>query len=188
VSHSDRFYRLLLRAYPRSTRDDLGRDMAQLFTDQVRDAGGSPRSVSGVWLRALADTLRTAPAERLAARSRKVAEGPSVDEPRRSWVRDLALASLPSLGLLLLWAGQPNTMGGHLSTPPRWMGLPVGLAIAIPFAAGQWLAALGAVRATTPGRQVLWLLACMLCIGGLVLGPGVLLILQNLASQHWRLT
>ena len=178
MSRSERFYRLLLRAYPRSTRDELGDDMAQLFADQVRDAGGSPRAVSGVWLRALADTLRTAPVERLTARSRKVAEGPSVEERRRSGLRDVALASLPSLGLVLLWAARPNPIG-LIYDPPIPSG-PVQWAF-LAFAAAQWLAALGAVRARTTGRRALWLLACALCVVGVVLGPGVLLILQNLA-------
>jgi hypothetical protein len=104
----------------------------------------------------------------------------TAEERRRSWLLDLALASLPSLGLVLLWIGQPQTMGGPIrEVPDQWPGL----ALVIAFVAAQWLAALGAVRARTSGRRALWLLACVLCVAGVVLGPGVLLILQNLASQ-----
>jgi hypothetical protein len=104
----------------------------------------------------------------------------TAEEPRRSWLRDLVLASLPSLGLVLLWAGQPQTIGGPpWEYPDPWPGR----ALVIAFAAAQWLAALGAVRARTTGRRAGWLLACVLCVAGVVLAPGVLLILQNLASR-----
>ena len=55
----------------------------------------------------------------MAAGSRKVAEGPSVEERRRSWLDDAVLASLPSLGLVLLWAGQPPQLTRARLTPSR---------------------------------------------------------------------
>lgn len=118
----------------------------------------------------------------MAARSSRVAEGPSVEERRRSWLGDAVVASLPSLVLVLLCAVQPQPVGGYPSTALVWLGVPVGLAIVIPFAAVQWLAALGAVRAGTTGRRAAWVLVWVLCVAGIVLGPAVLLMLQNLTS------
>lgn len=61
MSLSERIYRLLLKAYPWRYRGRYEEPMAQLFADQVR-AADSWRKLARLWLRTLADLLRTLPA------------------------------------------------------------------------------------------------------------------------------
>jgi hypothetical protein len=58
---SQRIYRLLLRAYPESYRRHYEEPMAQLFADQLRVADTWSK-LAALWLRTLADLLRTLPA------------------------------------------------------------------------------------------------------------------------------
>ena len=104
MSRSERIFRSLLRAYPRSTREASGEDMVQLFTDRLRDAG-TRRQRAEVWLESIADIAVTAPRERLTRRRvARIAEGPGLDA-RPSVMPDLAVASLPlSITALLLFA------------------------------------------------------------------------------------
>jgi hypothetical protein len=60
----ERIYRLLLKAYPRRYRRHFEEPMAQTFSDQLR-AAPTPRSLAALWLRTLADYLRTLPARHL---------------------------------------------------------------------------------------------------------------------------
>ena len=63
---SDRVYRTLLLAYPRSFRQRFGPEMAQVFRDCVRGAcrrGG----LLGLWALTLGDLLATVPAEHVVA-------------------------------------------------------------------------------------------------------------------------
>jgi hypothetical protein len=55
---SQRIYRLLLKAYPGRYLRRYGEPMAQLFSDQLRDANSSGGLVR-LWSRTLADVLRT---------------------------------------------------------------------------------------------------------------------------------
>ena len=57
---SERIYRLLLKAYPARYLRRYEEPMAQLFSDQLRDADGS-RGLVRLWSRTLADLLRTVP-------------------------------------------------------------------------------------------------------------------------------
>ena len=104
MSRSERVFRSLLRAYPRSTREASGEDMVQLFADRLRDAG-SRRLRATVWLESIADIAVTAPRERLARRRvSRIAEGPGLDA-RPSVMPDLAVASMPlSITALLVFA------------------------------------------------------------------------------------
>lgn len=64
---SDRLYRLILNVYPLGFRDEYGEEMAQTMRDQVRDAWTQHGAVglTGLWLRVLLDSVRSAFAEHL---------------------------------------------------------------------------------------------------------------------------
>jgi putative ABC transport system permease protein len=68
-SLSERFYAVVLRAFPRSFRDEAGLGMAEAFRDQYRAARARSGALglARLWLRTLVDVGRNAPAERLAA-------------------------------------------------------------------------------------------------------------------------
>jgi len=55
---SERIYRTLLKAYPKWYRRQYEQPMAQLFSDQLR-AASTWRKLSLLWLRTLADLVRT---------------------------------------------------------------------------------------------------------------------------------
>ena len=61
---AERFYRLLLRAYPPEFRADYGGEMVLLFRDQCRES--DVRSL-GFWARVLCDVARSAPTLRMEA-------------------------------------------------------------------------------------------------------------------------
>ena len=58
---SERIYQILLKAYPARYLRRYREPMVQLFSDQLRRASGAGSFVS-LWLRTLADLLRTVPA------------------------------------------------------------------------------------------------------------------------------
>src|SRR5687767_2075344 len=61
-------YRLLLRAYPRAFREDVGEEMCATFQDRHRAARGRGRRALGrLWARTLWDTAKNAVPERLDA-------------------------------------------------------------------------------------------------------------------------
>jgi putative ABC transport system permease protein len=67
VNLSERWFRLLERLYPPDFRDDMGDAVVETYRDRARDAlrrGGILR-LALVWMRALADSLRNGPAERM---------------------------------------------------------------------------------------------------------------------------
>ncbi len=66
---SQKIYERLLRAYPKSHREEYGPAMAQLFRDQCRDAWAESqnRGVMKLWLHVLPDLVKTSFIERLAA-------------------------------------------------------------------------------------------------------------------------
>ena len=70
---SQNFYEVLLRAYPKSHREEYGPAMAQLFRDQCRDAWDESqnRGVMKLWLRVLPDLVKTSFIERLAALNKR---------------------------------------------------------------------------------------------------------------------
>lgn len=57
---SERIYGMLLKAYPQRYRRQYEAPMAQLFSDQLRDAN-TWRKLALLWLRTLADLVRTLP-------------------------------------------------------------------------------------------------------------------------------
>jgi predicted permease len=59
-------YRLLLLAFPRRTRRDVGDEMLRMFESQLDEARASAQSVVGLWLRAIADALWHGTSERIA--------------------------------------------------------------------------------------------------------------------------
>ncbi len=62
MSLAERFYSLLLRAYPARLRRDYGAEMRNLFVDQLNDAR-ERRDTGRFYVRTLADWLRTVLAE-----------------------------------------------------------------------------------------------------------------------------
>ena len=62
MNASERAFRLLLRAYPRSFRNEYGREMTVCFRDQHKVAGGIRFWTDVIW-----DVARSAPAQRLDA-------------------------------------------------------------------------------------------------------------------------
>ena len=54
-----RLYRLLLRLFPASFRDEYGQELTRVFARQQRDAGSSVARL-GLWLRTIIDLVSTA--------------------------------------------------------------------------------------------------------------------------------
>ncbi|PYQ95617.1 MAG: hypothetical protein DMF96_21505 [Acidobacteria bacterium] len=86
VNVSERWFRLLERLYPPDFRDDMGDTVVETYRDRARAAlcrGGIPR-LALVWMRALADSLRNGPGERVR---------PAVSWRRNgNWGRDAEIA------------------------------------------------------------------------------------------------
>jgi len=64
---SKRWFTLLQRLYPADFRDEMGNAVVEAYMDRARDTmkdGGTPR-LARLWLRALVDSLRNGPAERI---------------------------------------------------------------------------------------------------------------------------
>jgi len=61
MRHSEVIYRTLLKAYPSRSLRRYGKPMAQLFSDRLRHATGA-RPLVRLWLRTLADLVRSVPA------------------------------------------------------------------------------------------------------------------------------
>lgn len=139
MTRSERIYRALLRAYPSSTRDRYGDDMAQLFADQLRNAP-SQAERAAVWTRVIADTLVDAPRERLTGRrAPRLADGPLIGATR-PLTPDVLAAAAPIVltVVLLVWA--PNFLVPFFDQRATLFGAPFGLAVLI---ASTLLAALG---------------------------------------------
>lgn len=73
-SLAERFYSILLAAYPAEFRREYGREMLQLFRDscrvEMKQSGW--RGAVKVWARTTVDLARTAPAERLRCPGRRL--------------------------------------------------------------------------------------------------------------------
>lgn len=67
LERSERWSRLLLRLYPPHFREEMGDEVVEAYRDRSREAlrRGGVASLLWVWLRALADSLRNGPGERL---------------------------------------------------------------------------------------------------------------------------
>jgi putative ABC transport system permease protein len=86
VDLSERWFRLLQRLYPPDFRDDMGQAVVETYRDRARDAlrRGGIMQLSVLWIRALVDSLRNGPGERVR---------PAVTWRRRgNWGRDAEFA------------------------------------------------------------------------------------------------
>jgi putative ABC transport system permease protein len=86
LAMSERWLRILLRLYPVDFRDEMGNALVGAYREQCRHAlrAGGVRSLAGIWLRALWDSLRNGVGERLR---------PAVQWRRSgNWGRDAELA------------------------------------------------------------------------------------------------
>ncbi len=127
MTRSERVYRALLRAYPRSTREACGEDMVQLFADRLRDAA-SPLAMARVWAEAIADVAMTAPREHVTQRRAvKVAEGP-VLAGHRPLAPDLLVAASPLLLVAILALARPGYYEPLFDDRAGLFGLPFGIA------------------------------------------------------------
>ena len=87
VNVSERWFRLLQRLYPPDFRDDMGDAVVETYRDRARDVlrrGGILR-LAVLWMRALADSVRNGPGERVR---------PAVSWRRNgNWGRDIETAT-----------------------------------------------------------------------------------------------
>lgn len=86
LEFSERWFRLLLRLYPRDFQDEMGNAVVEAYMDRSRDAlktAGTLR-LTAIWLRALFDSLRNGFAERLSPAASWRRPG--------DWGRDVELA------------------------------------------------------------------------------------------------
>ena len=99
------WYRLLLRAYPASFRDLYGREMALLFRDQRRDAGGTSIRF---WMEFMWDVARSAPALRL-------------ERVRARWERDFQTSegTMKTMAILAMLIGALESVNGMIEL---WAG------------------------------------------------------------------
>ena len=192
MSGHDRAYRALLRLYPATFRDDYGEEMRRLFGEQLRDARASNgrRAVAGLWTRAIADVLETAPRHHLRKEHR-------VPEPIPAGTSTATIPVRPGprsgprvlLGLSPLWAllffavTAPGFFDPFFSNRPSVAGVPAGIfiiAVAMTLMlAGVWLLR----RSGSDAGIVLAFLAFTLPATVLILvGPAMSLIMANLAT------
>jgi putative ABC transport system permease protein len=84
---SERWFRLLLRLYPVDFREDMGDALVEAYRDRCRSAlrAGGVVALAGVWLRALVDSLRNGPGERVHPATAWRRSG--------NWGRDMELAT-----------------------------------------------------------------------------------------------
>lgn len=133
-----RWYRALLRAYPRRFRDAYRDEMTRLFADQLRDARSTQGVVGvvGLWARSLVDLVVTAPRERVHREELapsvvgSVPMKTSVRTPQnfRGWT---ALSLLPVWVFLVLNSMAPGLTDPIYAVPPAIVGLPAGYVVSI---------------------------------------------------------
>jgi len=66
ISRSERWFRLLLRLYPVDFREEMGEALVEAYRDRCRKAAarGGAAALTGIWFRALVDSLRNGLGER----------------------------------------------------------------------------------------------------------------------------
>jgi hypothetical protein len=188
MTRSERLYRLLLRAYPESTRANYGEDMVQAFRDQLR-VTRTPGDRAELWLHTLTDTAASASRARAADRRRVVraADGQMIDEPAaqvaRPLVPDLAVAAAPIVLFAVLASVAPGYVRPLFDDRAQMAGAPFGLAVAVLLGVVAVTGILLARRGGLRGDTALLVLA-VLCVPAPVLfymhglfeaGPYVLL-------------
>jgi hypothetical protein len=187
----DRAYRALLRLYPATFRDDYGEEMARLFGEQLRDARAARgrHAVAGLWTRAIADVLETAPRHHLRKENRVPEPIPagtssavvSVRTPSRSGPRVL-LGLLPLWVLLIFALAAPAFLDPMFANPPAIAGLPAGVLLIVVaitlMLAGVWL-----LRRSESdlGTVVAFLFFTIPALALILIGPAIILVLTNLA-------
>jgi hypothetical protein len=185
-----RAYSALLRLYPRSFTATYRREMTILFAQQLQDVRSSEGTagVLRLWLRSLADVVATAPIEHVEKDVFVPAPVARLDEPRRGRGRSsrnfATLAVLLPVWLFLaLTALEPHFMDPMFQKPPEVLGLPLGT---IMIGVSMIWAAIGAglMRATTGEwtRLLIVLLFIIPAVLSVMLGPAVILIMQNLTT------
>ncbi len=60
---SDRIFRFVMKAFPADFRSNYGREMEQVFHEQEKEAGATPRQQAGLWWETLSGIVRAAPRE-----------------------------------------------------------------------------------------------------------------------------
>jgi len=188
-----RAYDAMLRLYPRRFRAEYRREMTLLFSQQLEDARSTDGALGVIelWIRTLVDVVGTAPTEHLekdvlVAQPIAGVEGPPI---KPDWASRIAwnwitVALVPGLTVLTLTTiGRPHFMDPMFQKPPELLGLPLGTVImglsAIWYGAG--VAIVGV--ASRPGSRLVAILVFIFpATLALLLGPAVILILQNLAS------
>jgi hypothetical protein len=179
MSRSERIFRFLLRAYPPSTRDAFGEDMAQLFADQLRDAPNDGERAA-VWARAIADTLLDAPRERATGRrSRRVAEGPTL-VATRPLGPDLLAAAAPLLLAATLLLVAPGFLAPLFDERAQLVGVPMGITLTVAFALLADLGILALRRGGLRDGRTRLLAAAMLAVP-----IPALLFLYGLEAAFW---
>lgn len=187
-----RAYRALLRLYPARFRDDYAEEMARLFGEQVGDARaeGGRTAVVGLWARAIADVLETAPGHHLRKEHHVPEPIPagtsSAIIPVRPGLRSgprVLLGLLPLWVLLIFAVTAPGFMDPLFSNPPSVAGLPAGIFI---IAVAMTLMLAGVWLLRRPASDLATVLAfLLLTIPATVLilvGPATILIIVNLAT------
>jgi hypothetical protein len=190
MTRSERIYRKLLVAYPRSFRDRYQEEMVRLFLDQVRDVDGANQAGerAALWARSVADIASSAPPEHLRKESpvaKQVDPGSValVVSPERSVPRRLgyAIASLPFFVIIFAATFAPGYFEPVFENPPEIVGLPAGI-VAL-FLAATWASiAFLAIRETRSGMGIALALLAFTIPSTIViiLTPAVILVVLNL--------
>ncbi len=190
MTRSERIYRRLLLAYPRSFRAQYEEEMVRLFLDQLRDADGAdrPGERAALWARSVADIASSAPSEHLRKEStvaKRVDPG-SVAltvPPERTGLRRLgyAIAGLPFIVILLAAVFAPGFFEPAYANPPEILGLPAGIVVL--FLAASWASiAFLAIRQTRSGIGIVQALLAFTIPSTIViiLVPSVILVVLNM--------
>ncbi|HKH74643.1 MAG TPA: ADOP family duplicated permease [Vicinamibacterales bacterium] len=104
LARSERWLRILLRLYPADFRDEMGHAVVHTYRERCSAAlrAGGVRSLIRVWLRALWDSLRNGPGERVR---------PAVSWRRNgNWGRDLEIATRRLVRAPLFMAAMVGTL------------------------------------------------------------------------------
>ena len=116
-------YRMLVRLYPRSFRDEYGEDLITLFQDQRADEHGAR-----VWARAVLDLAVTVPTQHLEVHMRYPTQGAVTVVAAAGAVLALAIGSVigsvavPAMAVVVgaLWVSLASWRTNHVVDAPTW--------------------------------------------------------------------